>query len=36
MLNADGSVRYVTKTLDGRVYMALATIAGGEGLPDIQ
>ncbi|MBI3466631.1 MAG: DUF1559 domain-containing protein [Planctomycetes bacterium] len=36
MLNADGSVRYVNKTLDGRVYMALATIAGGEVLPEVQ
>jgi prepilin-type N-terminal cleavage/methylation domain-containing protein len=35
MLNADGSVRYVNRTLDGRVYMALATIAGGEGLPEL-
>jgi prepilin-type N-terminal cleavage/methylation domain-containing protein/prepilin-type processing-associated H-X9-DG protein len=33
-LFADGSVRFVTATLDSRVFMALATIAGGEVIPD--
>jgi prepilin-type N-terminal cleavage/methylation domain-containing protein/prepilin-type processing-associated H-X9-DG protein len=32
-LFADGSVRFLTRDLDSRVYMALATIAGGEVLP---
>lgn len=35
-LSADGSSRFLSKTIDGRVLMALATIAGGESLPDIQ
>jgi prepilin-type N-terminal cleavage/methylation domain-containing protein/prepilin-type processing-associated H-X9-DG protein len=35
-LMADGSARFYSRTLDGRVFMALATIAGGEGLPDIE
>jgi prepilin-type processing-associated H-X9-DG protein len=29
-LFADGSVRFFTRGLDGRVFMALATIAGGD------
>jgi prepilin-type processing-associated H-X9-DG protein len=35
-LMADGSVRFYNKTLDPRVFMSLATIAGGEGLPNIE
>jgi prepilin-type N-terminal cleavage/methylation domain-containing protein/prepilin-type processing-associated H-X9-DG protein len=31
---ADGSVRFMSNSLDGRVFMALATIAGGEVLPN--
>jgi prepilin-type N-terminal cleavage/methylation domain-containing protein/prepilin-type processing-associated H-X9-DG protein len=31
---ADGSVRFVHQNIDGRVWMALATIAGGEVLPN--
>jgi prepilin-type processing-associated H-X9-DG protein len=31
---ADGSVRFISNSLDGRVFMALATIAGGEVLPN--
>ena len=31
---ADGSVRYLSNSLSGRVFMALASIAGGEVLPD--
>ena len=34
-LMADGSSRLLSRTIDGRVYMALATIAGGEGLPQL-
>jgi prepilin-type processing-associated H-X9-DG protein len=30
----DGSVRFLSTNLDGRLYMALATIAGGEVLPN--
>jgi prepilin-type N-terminal cleavage/methylation domain-containing protein/prepilin-type processing-associated H-X9-DG protein len=30
----DGSVRFLSTNLDGRVFMAMATIAGGEVLPD--
>jgi prepilin-type N-terminal cleavage/methylation domain-containing protein/prepilin-type processing-associated H-X9-DG protein len=33
-LFADGSVRFFTNNLDSRVFMALATIAGGEVLPE--
>ena len=31
---ADGSVRFLSTNLGGRVFMALASIAGGEVLPD--
>jgi prepilin-type N-terminal cleavage/methylation domain-containing protein/prepilin-type processing-associated H-X9-DG protein len=34
-LLADGSVRFFQRTLDPRVYMALASIQGGETLPDL-
>jgi prepilin-type N-terminal cleavage/methylation domain-containing protein/prepilin-type processing-associated H-X9-DG protein len=30
---ADGSVRFIPQNIDGRVWMALATIAGGEVIP---
>jgi prepilin-type processing-associated H-X9-DG protein len=30
----DGSARFLSSSLDGRVYMALATVAGSEVLPD--
>jgi prepilin-type N-terminal cleavage/methylation domain-containing protein/prepilin-type processing-associated H-X9-DG protein len=33
-LFADGSVHFLSINLDGRVFMAMATIAGGEVLPD--
>ena len=35
-LLADGAARFYNRTLDGRVFMALSTIAGGEGLPNIE
>jgi prepilin-type N-terminal cleavage/methylation domain-containing protein/prepilin-type processing-associated H-X9-DG protein len=33
-LFADGSARFLSSSLDGRVFMALATIAGGEVVPN--
>jgi len=35
-LLADGAARFYNRTLDGRVFMALSTIAGGESLPDLE
>ncbi len=30
---ADGSVRFLRETIDPKVFEAISTIAGGEGLP---
>jgi prepilin-type processing-associated H-X9-DG protein len=35
VLFADGSVRFLSETIEPRVFEALATVAGGEALPSV-